>query len=173
MPKTLMIEPTATRAPQYLELAPIPVNQYGRTIEEELLSGDITREDLLQIQRDMMLIRGFENMLDSVKKQGHYQDVKYVHGGPAHLSTGQEASAVGQAFLLDVNDHIFGSHRSHGEILAKGLSAISKLDDDSIQKTMRSFFDGATLRVVEPDMDGTVQDLAIDFLVYGTLAEIF
>ncbi|MCH2117390.1 MAG: thiamine pyrophosphate-dependent enzyme [Pirellulales bacterium] len=173
MPKTLMIEPTAARATQQLELAPIPVNQYDRTIEEELLSGDITRDDLVRIQRDMLLIRGFENMLDSVKKQGHYQDVKYVHGGPAHLSTGQEASAVGQAFLLDVNDHIFGSHRSHGEILAKGLSAISKLDDDSIQKTMRSFFDGATLRVVEPDMDGTVQDLAIDFLVYGTLAEIF
>ena len=173
MPKTLMIEPTAARATQQLELAPIPVNQYDRTIEEELLSGDITRDDLVRIQRDMLLIRGVENMLDSVKKQGHYQDVKYVHGGPAHLSTGQEASAVGQAFLLDVNDHIFGSHRSHGEILAKGLSAISKLDDDSIQKTMRSFFDGATLRVVEPDMDGTVQDLAIDFLVYGTLAEIF
>ncbi len=173
MPKTQMIEPTATRAPQYLELAPIPVNQYCRTIEEELLSGDITRDDLLQIQRDMVLIRGFENMLDSVKKQGHYQNVEYVHGGPAHLSTGQEASAVGQAFLLDVNDHIFGSHRSHGEILAKGLSAIAKLDDGVIQETMHSFFDGATLRVVESDMDGSVRDLAIDFLVYGTLAEIF
>jgi len=173
MPKTLMIEPTATRAPQHLELAPIPVNQYCRTIDEELLSGNITRDDLLQIQRDMVLIRGFENMLDSVKKQGHYQNVEYVHGGPAHLSTGQEASAVGQAFLLDVNDHIFGSHRSHGEILAKGLSAIAKLDDGAIQETMHSFFDGATLRVVESDMDGSVRDLAIDFLVYGTLAEIF
>ena len=27
------------------------------------------------------------------------------------------------AFSLAPEDHIFGSHRSHGEILAKGLSA--------------------------------------------------
>jgi 2-oxoisovalerate dehydrogenase E1 component len=33
---------------------------------------------------------------------------------------------VGQAFHLTPDDHIFGSHRSHGEILAKGLSAIAQ-----------------------------------------------
>ena len=70
--------------------------------------------------------------------------IEYNHRGPAHLSIGQEASAVGQAFLLDVDDHIFGSHRSHGEILAKGLSAIEKLDDDTLLLAlMQGYMDGA------------------------------
>ena len=121
----------------------------------------------------MMLIRTFENMLDSVKKQGHYRDIKYDHRGPAHLSMGQEAAAVGQAFLLGIDDHIYGSHRSHGEILAKGLSAIQKLDDQSLMNIMRGYFDGDCLRVVEKDAAGDVKSLAIDYLVYGALAEIF
>ena len=35
---------------------------------------------------------------------------------------------MGMAFCLGPEDHIFGSHRSHGEILAKGFSAIRKLE---------------------------------------------
>jgi 2-oxoisovalerate dehydrogenase E1 component len=38
---------------------------------------------------------------------------------------------------------------------------------------MRGYFDGATLKVVEGDYAGETTDLAIDFLVYGALAEIF
>jgi 2-oxoisovalerate dehydrogenase E1 component len=173
MPKEVMIDPSQARARTFVEFAPIPVNQYDRTVCDELRAGNLTKDDLVRIQRDMMLIRTFENMLDSVKKQGHYKDIKYNHRGPAHLSMGQEAAAVGQAFLLGVDDHIYGSHRSHGEILAKGLSAIQKLDDDALMEIMRTYFDGACLRVVEKDASGGVKDLAIDYLLYGALAEIF
>lgn len=173
MPKTVPINPTEMRAKSFVEIPPIPVNQYDRTVADELAAGHVSKEDLLRIQRDMMLIRTFENMLDSVKKQGHYKDVKYDHRGPAHLSMGQEAAAVGQAFLLGTDDHIYGSHRSHGEILAKGLSAIQKLDDPALMQIMRGYFDGDCLRVVEQGATGTVKDLAIDYLVYGALAEIF
>ncbi|NLX54891.1 MAG: dehydrogenase [Planctomycetaceae bacterium] len=173
MPKTVPINPTEMRAKSFVEIPPIPVNQYDRTVADELAAGHVSKEDLLRIQRDMMLIRTFENMLDSVKKQGHYKDVKYDHRGPAHLSMGQEAAAVGQAFLLGIDDHIYGSHRSHGEILAKGLSAIQKLDDPALMQIMRGYFDGDCLRVVEQGATGTVKDLAIDYLVYGALAEIF
>ena len=38
---------------------------------------------------------------------------------------------------------------------------------------MEDYFDGDCLRIVEKDAEGSVKDLAIDFLVYGTLAEIF
>ena len=85
-----------------------------------------------------MMIREFESMLDSIKKVGNYGGVEYNHRGPAHLSLGQEASAVGQAYLLGTDDHIYGSHRSHGEIIAKGLSAIQKLDDDSLMGIMKN-----------------------------------
>ena len=77
----------------------------------------------------MRTIREFETMLNEIKVKTDYNGVKYNNPGPAHLSIGQEASAVGQAYCLDINDFTFGSHRSHGEILAKGLSSINKLDE--------------------------------------------
>src|SRR5262249_33041334 len=145
------------------------------------------REDLIRLHRDMAVIRAFENMLNDVKLKGNYQGIEYNHRGPAHLSIGQEASAVGQAFLLDVDDHIFGSHRSHGEILAKGLSAIEKLDDGTLMSIMKGYNDGLTLKAVESPtpnpqhpspstinhQPSTVKNLAIDFLLYGALSEIF
>jgi 2-oxoisovalerate dehydrogenase E1 component len=173
MPKQLMIDPSDVRAKSCVEFTPIPVNQYDRTVTDELVAGTFSKSDLLRIQRDMMIIRGFENMLDSVKKQGQYKDIAYDHRGPAHLSIGQEASAVGQAYLLGIDDHIYGSHRSHGEILAKGLSAIEKLDEKALQNIMRDYMGGDCLRVVEKDATGDVKDLAVDYLVYGALAEIF
>ncbi|HPM79360.1 MAG TPA: thiamine pyrophosphate-dependent enzyme [Candidatus Anammoximicrobium sp.] len=173
MPKQVTISPAEMRAKGAVTFTPIPINQYDRSVSDELKAGNFSKHDLLRIQRDMMLIRTFENMLDSVKKQGHYRDIKYDHRGPAHLSMGQEAAAVGQAFLLGIDDHIYGSHRSHGEILAKGLSAIQKLDDNALMNIMRGYFDGDCLRVVEKDAAGDVKSLAIDYLVYGALAEIF
>ncbi|MDD4144622.1 MAG: thiamine pyrophosphate-dependent enzyme, partial [Prolixibacteraceae bacterium] len=54
-----------------------------------------------------------------------------------------------------------------------GLSAIHKLDDESLQKIMESHFDGVTLAPVKARHKGTTKELAIKFLLYGTLAEIF
>src|SRR5438874_4986964 len=162
MPKNLMITPDHVRSKSYIEFAPIPVNQYNRTIEDELKSGHFTREDLLRIQRDMMIIRGFESMLDAVKKTGKYHGIEYNHRGPAHLSIGQEATAVGEMYLLGVDDHIYGSHRSHGEILAKGLSAIQKLSDDALLPLMQNYFGGKAYDVVQKSATGNTKDLAID-----------
>jgi len=171
MPKTVPILPDEVRQKSHVEFKPIPVNQYDKTIEGEL--QHYSRDDLVRIQRDMAIIRHFESMLNEVKLRGNYKGIAYSHRGPAHLSIGQEAAAVGQAFLLGPEDHIFGSHRSHGEILAKGLSAIEKLDDAALMGIMKDYFGGGCLRVVEADADGSVKDLAIDYLIYGALAEIF
>src|SRR5580658_2136855 len=171
MPKNQVITPTESRAKSQIKFEPIPVNQYDRSLKDELIN--FSPKDLLRIQRDMEIIRAFENMLNEVKLRGSYNGVEYNHKGPAHLSIGQEASAVGQAYLLGVDDHIYGSHRSHGEILAKGLSAIDKLDDKSLTQTMQGYFDGECLRIVEKDAKGSTKDLAVDYLVYGALAEIF
>ena len=171
MPKNQMITPAESRATGSIKFNPIPVNQYQKKVSDEL--GRFSPADLLRIQRDMEVIRAFENMLNEVKLRGNYKGIEYNHRGPAHLSIGQEATAVGQCYLLDVNDHIYGSHRSHGEILAKGLSAIEKLGDQPLLDIMRGYFDGQALKVVEKDANGSTKDLAIDYLVYGALAEIF
>jgi 2-oxoisovalerate dehydrogenase E1 component len=170
MPKSQMLDPVRLRKGGFVTFTPIPVNQYSRTIGEEL--HRYSTGDLLRMQRDMVLIRGFETMLNDIKLNNSYRGLACAHNGPAHLSIGQEAAAVGQAFHLGIDDHIYGSHRSHGEILAKGLSAIDKLDDPSLMKIMQTYSDGATLRIVEKDAQGMVKDLAIAYLLYGTLAEI-
>jgi Pyruvate/2-oxoglutarate dehydrogenase complex, dehydrogenase (E1) component, eukaryotic type, beta subunit len=172
MPKSLMIRPDEIRKPGEITFRPIPVNQYQKTLTDEL--DRFSREDLVRIYHDMVVIRAFESMLQTVKTQREFGGIPYDHRGPAHLSIGQEASAVGQAYLLGVEDHIYGSHRSHGDILAKGLSAIEKLPDDELERIMRTWDDGATLRVIEKEADtSSIKSLAIDFLIYGTLAEIF
>jgi 2-oxoisovalerate dehydrogenase E1 component len=171
MPKSQTIVPEEVRRRGQIAFEPIPVNQYDRTVKEELTRYD--KAELVRLQRDMAIIRAFETMLNEIKLRSSYKGIAYTHKGPAHLSIGQEAAAVGQALLLGPDDHIFGSHRSHGEILAKGLSAIEKLDDDALMAVMTGYFDGECLRVVQPDAEGSVKDLAVDFLLYGALAEIF
>jgi len=171
MPKVQFINPAEVRKSGYIEFSPIPVNQYNKTIEEE--KENFSKEDFLRIYHDMSVIREFETMLNLIKIRGEYNEIKYDHPGPAHLSIGQEAAAVGMAYTLDVEDFIFGSHRSHGEILAKGLSAIAKLSDAELEQIMETHFDGKTLAPVKAGHKGTVKELAIKFLLYGTLAEIF
>jgi 2-oxoisovalerate dehydrogenase E1 component len=171
MPKSQMILPKDARAKGSIRFKPIPLNQYDKTVRDELKR--YSAEDLVRIQGDMLILRTFETMLNEIKLRGAYQGIPYDHKGPAHLSLGQEAAAVGMAYHLGLDDHIYGSHRSHSEILAKGLSAIHRLDDKSLMSIMKGYFGGDCLRVVEKDSQGTVQDLAMDFLIYGTLAEIF
>jgi 2-oxoisovalerate dehydrogenase E1 component len=171
MPKSLLINPNVVRMKGEITFGTIPVNHYSRTIEEE--KQHFSNDDFLRIFRDMTIIREFESMLNQIKIAGEYNGIPYNHPGPAHLSVGQEAAAVGMAYTLDTNDYIFGSHRSHGEIVAKGLSAIQNLSENELLEIMKTYFDGATLKVVEQHQKGTVKDLAVDFLIYGTLAEIF
>ena len=171
MPKSLLIDPNIVRQKGEITFGTIPVNQYNRTIEEE--KKNFSNDDFTRIFRDMAIIREFETMLNQIKVAGEYNGIPYNHPGPAHLSAGQEAAAVGMAYQLNIDDHIFGSHRSHGEILAKGLSAINKLTEKDLINIMKSYFDGATLKVVEKYQKGNVKELAVDFLIYGTLAEIF
>ena len=171
MPKLDFLDPKVERKSGEIKLDPIPVNQYNKSIEDEKVN--FSGEELIKIYRDMVIIREFETMLNEIKISSEYNGIPYNHPGPAHLSIGQEASAVGMAYHLDENDLIFGSHRSHGEILAKGLSVINKWNDNQLMDVMKSYWDGATLKPVEKDHKGTVNDLAIDFLLYGTLAEIF
>ena len=171
MPKVQIIDPTEVRKPGFVEFQPIPVNQYQKSVREE--KEHFTTEEFRSIYHDMVLIREFETMLNLIKIKGEYNGTPYNHPGPAHLSIGQESAAVGMAWTLTVDDFIFGSHRSHGEILAKGMSAIHKLDDGQLTTIMESFFDGVVYEIVKKDFTGSVQELAKRFLVYGTLAEIF
>ncbi len=171
MPKALIIDPREVRQPGLLTGPAIPVNAYvSDPVAEAAKYGT---DNLVRIYRDMVYIREFETMLDRIKKEGVYQGIAYTHLGPAHLSIGQESAAVGQAYHLGSEDFIFGSHRSHGEILAKSFSAIHKLPETELVSIMESYLGGTTLRVAERLGYRDVRDLAINYVLYGTLAEIF
>jgi 2-oxoisovalerate dehydrogenase E1 component len=167
----LVVNPKEVFKSSEIGFKPIPVMQYRPNYEAE--AKRFGKTGLRNMYYDMLLIREFETMLNLIKTQGVYQGMEYNHPGPAHLSIGQEAAAVGQAANLTVDDFIFGSHRSHGEILAKCMSAVHQLDEKQLGATMQGHFDGETLDKVNDGSHGDVRELAEDFVLYGTLAEIF
>lgn len=173
MVKHLIVDPDDVRRPGSIQIGEIPANSYSGTLADEIAGETLDAGDALLIYRDMTVIREFETMLDQVKKMGSYQGLEYDHKGPAHLSIGQEAAAVGQAFLLGPDDHIFGSHRSHGEFLAKGLSAIHKLPAEDLDAIIEGSLDGEILKALESEASAKRENRAEEFLVFGLLAEIF
>ena len=77
-------------------------------------SSDFSTVELVEMQRRMLLIRGFEERVAALYRDGEVP-------GFVHLSTGQEATAVGACWPLGAADVITSTHRGHGHCLAKGL----------------------------------------------------
>lgn len=172
MPKCLYTDPNELRAPGKIHFEDIEVNQYNKTIEDE--KANFSKEDFMRIYEDMFSIRTFELMLLDIKQKGMYAGVNYTYPGPAHLAIGQEAAAVGEAYYLDANDFVFGSHRSHHEIIAKAFSAIHKLSDDELKDIMENYMGGALYQKVSEKLPGAdMKETAKNFFLYGAMAEIF
>ena len=176
MPKSIVVDPKEVRKPQILKLKDIPVKQYKSDFKKETeLYG---KERLVRIWHDMVVIREFELMLNTFKTHGAWNGVEYNHKGPAHLSMGQEASSVGQCVNLTIDDYIFGSHRSHGEIIAKCFSALWQFTQNAegekkLEAIMKNFLGGETLGIAEKIPHKNLRDLGENFVLFGTLAEIF
>ena len=172
MSKQLFVDPVELRKAGKIQFEDILVNQYNKTIEDE--KKNFSKDDFVRIFNDIAVLREFESMINYIKIKGEYQGFKHSYPGPAHLSMGQEAAAVGQAYNLDLDDMTFGSHRSHSEVLARGLASIHKLSDEKLYQIMKDFMGGETLAPVEKlNKTGNVKDLAVDFLLYGFMSEIF
>ncbi|MDY6913134.1 MAG: dehydrogenase E1 component subunit alpha/beta [Planctomycetota bacterium] len=75
------------------------------------ISGD--SKTFVEFYRTMVKIRTFES---KVKELIQLNEV----GGAAHLSTGQEAVAVGCCSATGRHDQILSTHRGHGHMIAKG-----------------------------------------------------
>ncbi|MCX7949211.1 MAG: thiamine pyrophosphate-dependent enzyme [Treponemataceae bacterium] len=171
MPKSIVIDPKEVRKKSTLKIESIPLNSYTSDLSREL--KEYGKEGLIHIWYDMVTIRTFESMLNAIKTTGSWEGISYTHKGPAHLSIGQEAAAVGQCVHLGPEDFIFGSHRSHGEILAKCYSALRKVEEHQLEKIMKQYLGGETLSYAERIPYTNIRDLAENFVLFGTLAEIF
>ena len=172
MPKSTAVD-TSVRQAGMLVLEDIPLNQYQSKLSD--VKNKFSKTDLVHMYEDMCLIREFEVMLEGIRTVKTYNGVDYSYTGPAHCSHGQEALAVGQAYVLDENDFSFGTHRSHGEVLSRAMIAIRRFDEQKLYDIMHDFKDGALLRNVEKFSKncGDVRALAKDFFLYGFMTELF
>ena len=76
----------------------------------------MSRDQMLQAYRDMLLIRRFE------EKAGQLYGMGLI-GGFCHLYIGQEAVVVGMQLCLEPGDQVITSYRDHGHMLATGMEA--------------------------------------------------
>ena len=174
MSKEQFYDPKALRKPGKIHFKDVDVCKYQKSAKDVLKDGSFTAEELLRIYRDMKYIREFEEMLRSVRNEKVYNGVEYAYTGPAHLYIGEESAAVGQSYLLGREDFLFGTHRSHGEVLAKGFSAIAKMSDEELLEVMETTFDGKPYAVVKEHLpQAGVKEQAMEFFLYGLMCELF
>ncbi|HEY6218154.1 MAG TPA: pyruvate dehydrogenase (acetyl-transferring) E1 component subunit alpha [Pyrinomonadaceae bacterium] len=85
--------------------------------QKDRLSG-LSREQLIELYRQMLLIRRFEEKSAEAYVAGKI-------GGFCHLYIGQEAVGVGAISAIRKDDYVLASYREHGLALAKGMAARS------------------------------------------------
>jgi TPP-dependent pyruvate/acetoin dehydrogenase alpha subunit len=74
------------------------------------------------IYRRMLLIRGFEDLVQSLFLEGEVY-------GTTHLYSGQEAVATGVAAVLEERDRVAATYRGHGHALALDVDPQALLDE--------------------------------------------
>jgi TPP-dependent pyruvate/acetoin dehydrogenase alpha subunit len=80
-------------------------------------AGHVDATGGLELYRRMLLIRGFEDRIQSLFLRGEVY-------GTTHLYSGQEAVAVGFADVLRDADRIACTYRGHGHLLAMGTDPL-------------------------------------------------
>jgi TPP-dependent pyruvate/acetoin dehydrogenase alpha subunit len=103
-----------------------------------------TAELLLDFYRRMLLIRSFEDSVQSLFLRGE------VHG-TTHLYSGQEAVAVGFASALEPGDRIACTYRGHGHLLAMGSDPEALLAELLGRATGVNGGRAGSMNIVDPD----------------------
>jgi len=92
-------------------------------LSDQPTTGVLDDVDLYtRIYRQMLLIRGFEDLVQSLFLKGEVY-------GTTHLYSGQEAVATGVASLLEKRDRVAATYRGHGHALALGVDPQRLLDE--------------------------------------------
>jgi len=90
------------------------------TVHDPAVLSDAS--EALALYERMLLIRRFEDTVQSLFQKGH------VHG-TTHLCSGQEAVPVGVAAALGPDDRVAGTYRGHGHAIALGVDPQGLLDE--------------------------------------------
>jgi 2-oxoisovalerate dehydrogenase E1 component len=101
--------------------------------------------DLLEMHRRMLLIRGFEERVSELYRDGEVP-------GFVHLSIGQEAAAVGACWPLRPTDVITSTHRGHGHCLAKGLAPLGMFAELMGKEEGTNRGRGGSMHIADPNI---------------------
>ncbi len=92
-------------------------------VSDQPATGVLDDLDLYtRIYGQMLLIRGFEDLVQSLFLAGEVY-------GTTHLYSGQEAIATGVASVLEERDRVAATYRGHGHALAVGVDPQALLDE--------------------------------------------
>src|SRR5262245_52382376 len=98
---------------------------------------------LVEMHRRMLLIRGFEQRVAALYRDGEVP-------GFVHLSIGQEAAAVGACWPLRHDDVITSTHRGHGHCLAKGLDPLGMFAELMARDQGTNRGRGGSMHIADP-----------------------
>jgi pyruvate dehydrogenase E1 component alpha subunit len=96
---------------------PKAVAQQIKTVKQEQKQrvDDVDEKTLIQLYRQMLLVRRFEEKAAEAYSRGKI-------GGFCHLYIGQEAVAIGAISAIRTDDYVLTSYREHAHAIAKGIS---------------------------------------------------
>src|SRR5215467_7563094 len=101
--------------------------------------------DLVEMHRRMLVIRGFEERVAALYRDGEVP-------GFVHLSIGQEAAAVGACWPLRPADVITSTHRGHGHCLAKGLDPLGMFGELMGKEQGTNRGRGGSMHIADPKL---------------------
>src|SRR5262245_55992021 len=104
------------------------------------------RAELLELYRQMLLIRRFEERAGQLYGMG-------LIGGFCHLYIGQEAVAVGVQSAKQAGDQVITGYRDHGHMLACGMDPREVMAELTGRATGSSHGKGGSMHMFSPAAD--------------------
>ena len=109
------------------------------------MSGSgLSRDQVLSMYADMVLIRYFENSSKSLYQEGK------IGGAYLHLYTGQEATGVGALHAIHDTDHVITAYRDHGVALLRKLDPGRLMAEMFGKRTGVSGGKGGSMHLADP-----------------------
>lgn len=124
-----------------------PTSFEGYNLEVPELTFETEKDTLLQMYKDMVIVRRMEMAADALYK------AKKIRGF-CHLSVGQEAVSVGIEHAITPKDTVITSYRCHGFAYMRGASVKSVLGELMGKRSGVSYGKGGSMHMFAPNFYG-------------------